>query len=514
MTTRGEDDDPTAGRPEPERLSTERELIVIAKRDVGLRIRREGITSVEGADVGSLKDLLSAEGATLQSLFGANAERIKDEVSSLSADIGTEIPDLSLYYRVLAPDDRLEDITERLRRQDVVEAAYVKPPSEPPFWQMDASPLMEEPPLHTPDFRSRQGYLDASPGGINVRYAWRRRGGKGLNVRIIDIEGAWRFTHEDLTLNQGGVVGGTVSPDIRWRNHGTAVAAEFGGDDTFFGVTGISPEANVRAVSIFGGLGSAAAIRQAANMLNLGDIILIELHRPGPRFNFQSPQGQRGFIGIEWWPDDFDAIRYAISRGVIVVEAAGNGAENLDDNIYNTPAAGFPVSWTNPFNLANRQSGAIIVGAGAPPPGTHGRDHGPDRSRLDFSNYGERLDVQGWGREVATAGYGDLQGGMNEDEWYTDVFSGTSSASPIIVGTLACIQGIMHGLRRSPVSPARAKDLLRRTGSPQQDAPGRPRSQRIGNRPNLQQLIPRLSRPSRALLTKKSSLRRQKKRKE
>ncbi|MEK8170065.1 hypothetical protein NKH77_10840 [Streptomyces sp. M19] len=43
-------------------------------------------------------------------------------------------------------------------------------------------------------------------------------------------------------------------------------------------------------------------------------------------------------------------------------------------------------------------------GAGAPPPGTHGRDHGPDRSRLEFSNYGMRLDAQGWGREVTTTG--------------------------------------------------------------------------------------------------------------
>jgi hypothetical protein len=31
---------------------------------------------------------------------------------------------------------------------------------------------------------------------------------------------------------------------------------------------------------------------------------------------------------------------------------------------------------------------------------------------------------------------------------------------------------------------------LRATGSPQQDAPGRPATERIGNRPNLRQLIP------------------------
>ena len=174
---------------------------------------------------------------------------------------------------------------------------------------------------------------------------------------------------------------------------------------------------------------------------------------------------------------------------MIVVEAAGNGAENLDDLLYNTRPAGFPASWTNPFNRANRDSGAIVVGAGAPPPGTHGRDHGPDRSRLDFSNWGALIDAQGWGREVTTTGYGDLQGGGNEDEWYTDRFSGTSSASPIVVGALGCAQGVLRARGRIPLSPARARALLRTTGSAQQDAPGRPATQRIGNRPNLRQML-------------------------
>jgi hypothetical protein len=237
-------------------------------------------------------------------------------------------------------------------------------------------------------------------------------------------------------------------------------------------------------------MGSAQAIKTAADMLGPGDVILLELHRPGPRFNFQQRADQRGYIAIEWWPDDFDAIRYAVARGVAVVEAAGNGAENLDDAIYQTPESGFPAGWTNPLRRANRDSGAIVVGAGAPPPGTHGRDHGPDRSRLDFSNYGALIDAQGWGREVTTTGYGDLQGG-SEANWYTDQFSGTSSASPIVVGAVACLQGAVRSQGRPALTPLAVRDLLRATGSPQQDAPGRPASQRIGNRPNLRQLMQR-----------------------
>ncbi len=181
-------------------------------------------------------------------------------------------------------------------------------------------------------------------------------------------------------------------------------------------------------------------------------------------------------------------------KGQIVVEAAGNGFQNLDDPIYDTRPTGFPTSWRNPFNPSNPSSGAVVVGAGAPPPNTHGADWGPDRSRLDFSNYGRRVDVQGWGREVTTTGYGDLQGGLNEDLWYTDHFSGTSSASPVVVGALAGTQGVLRARGHIRMTSEQARALLRATGSPQQDAPTRPASERIGNRPNLRELIPAAAR--------------------
>jgi hypothetical protein len=97
--------------------------------------------------------------------------------------------------------------------------------------------------------------------------------------------------------------------------------------------------------------------------------------------------------------------------------------------------------------------------------------------------------VQGWGREVTTTGYGDLQGGPDEDLWYTNRFSGTSSASPIVVGAVACLQGALRGANKPLLSPATARDLLRNTGSPQQSAPARPVTQRIGNRPDLKSAL-------------------------
>ncbi len=456
-----------------------RELVVILKPDAG-----GGLAPAAAAGLP----------VSLVPLFGTTEDRLRLEATSLAMAGASGVPDLSVYYRAEAPDERLDALAEELRADSRVEAAYVKPSAELPdrLAMIDAqAPSTADVPPVSPSFVARQGYLDAAPGGIDAHYAWAQPGGRGAGVRIIDIEGAWRFSHEDLLQNQGGVIGGTQSTDIGWRNHGTAVIGEFGGDHNGFGITGICSDANVRAIAIFG-IGSAAAIRNAANALGPGDIILIELHRPGPRHAFANRNDQRGYIAVEWWPDDLAAIRYATSRGVIVVEAAGNGAEDLDDPLYDVPAAGFPASWRNPFRRGAADSGAVIVGAGAPPPGTHGRNHGPDRSRLDFSNFGAVLDAQGWGREVTTTAYGDLQGGSNEDLWYTDQFSGTSSASPIVVGALGCIQGMLRARGRAPLTPAAARSLLRTSGSPQLDAPGRPATQRIGSRPSLRDLAARL----------------------
>jgi hypothetical protein len=402
------------------------------------------------------------------------------------------------YFRVDAPDAALDELAKVARRHESVETAFIKPSPEPPTLNTllnRMQPANAAPPAATPDFLGRQTYLDAAPGGVDARFAWTVPGGTGTDVKVIDIEGEWRFSHEDLGGSQGGVVGGTPPGDLLWRNHGTAVLGEYSGDRNEFGVTGICPDAHARAISVFND-GAASAIRAAADLLDAGDIILIELHYPGPRFGFQSPQGQRGYIPAEWWPDNLAAIQYAVQKGVIVVEAAGNGAENLDDRIYDRnpapPFGPFPSTWSNPFRRLAIDSGAIVVGAGAPPEGTHGVSWGPDRSRLDFSNFGSMVDVQGWGREVTTAGYGDLQGGDNEDLWYTDQFSGTSSASPIIVGVLGCLQGALRAAGQTLLTPASARALLRSGGSPQQAAPGRPVTERIGNRPDLRSLLAQL----------------------
>jgi hypothetical protein len=388
------------------------------------------------------------------------------------------------YVTHAATDAEAQQVAGQLRSVPGVSKVYVKPAVESPLAPQFARPPVA--PSAIPDYSAQQGYLDAAPAGVGARSsAWALAGGRGANIRFIDVEGGWTLDHIDLRGVGGGLIGGQAFSDADWTNHGTAVLGEIRGVDNGFGVTGIAPEATFSVVS-HQGLGSAGAIDLAASSLAAGDIILLEMHRPGPRFGFSSRDDQQGYIAVEWWPDDFLAVRRAVLRGVIVVEAAGNGAQDLDDQFYDTPDPSFPDTWKNPFRGA-ADSGAILVGAGAPPSG----QFGPDRSRLDFSNYGSRIDCQGWGEGVVSTGYGDLYGGADNafrTVAYTAVFSGTSSASPIVTGVVACLQGIARQ-RGGQFGPAKVRDLLRATGSPQIAGLAGGVAQRIGNRPDLAALI-------------------------
>lgn len=469
---------------------SDRELVVKVKSDVGFRSGSASNPTAESADTSSFNNILNRYDASIEQLFGMPEERMQSVASNVGA-IAAE-SQMETYYSVAASDGKLDELAEAiLEESSFVEAAYVKPVSSEPSALAESEddsinemlPMPGDSPLASPDFTASQIYLNPAPAGIDARYAWTKQGGRGAGVKIIDCEWGWNFSHEDLMDKQIGVVYGGNSSS---NDHGTAVLGEYSGDVNTIGVTGICSDAIAGASSFVNSPSSARTIREAADRLSSGDIILLEIHRAGPN---ATGSGQFGYIAVEWWPDDFAAIRYAVNKGLIVVEAAGNGAQNLDAAVYDTRPANFPASWRNPFNPANPSSKAVLVGAGAPPPGTHGRNHGADRSRLGFSNYGKRVDCQGWGREVTTAGYGDIQGG-SRNLWYTERFSGTSSASPIVVGALGCVQGIRKAQGSQPLSADAAINLLRTTGSPQQDTPSRPKTQRIGNRPDLRQMIP------------------------
>ncbi len=329
---------------------------------------------------------------------------------------GIELPDLSLYQRLdleqsMTDAEKIEKINE-LNKSVLIETAYFAPYPELATIENTGEAKA------TPNFQSGQYYLEAAPTGVDAYYAWGVPGGRGENIKVIDIEGNWIQTHEDL---HGGVenfhIAGSKINDPSWWNHGTAVLGEIAADSNGFGMTGIAFEVDLGTVSI-GSMSTSSAINTAVANSDTGDVILIELHAAGPG---ASGVGQDGYVCMEYWQDNFDAILTGSAMGRIIVEAAGNGAEDFDNVLL----------YGSLFDPAFRFSGAIIVGASS-------STHVP----ASFTNYGQRVDVHAFGTwDVYSLGYGDLYGG-NSDEHYTADFAGTSSASPIITGACAILEGV------------------------------------------------------------------------
>ncbi|MDA7787747.1 S8 family serine peptidase [Sphingomonadaceae bacterium] len=465
-------------------------VVVFADLDIAKAVSANsfGPGSSVSADI---SNVLGEFGVALAPIFDEPAEiasppaTFGGEEESLAP--GADDQEMGRYFSAEVSSDALEEFAAKMRDLPEVETAYAKPPTfNPvgPFQQAGLDEVSGEAPGEPgviPQFSLRQTYLAPAPYGVGAANAWSVPGGRGHGVNIIDIEGGWQLGHVDLQPN-GGMAGGQQYDGVDWRNHGTAVMGEIIATHDEKGVLCIAPEARMAAVS-HKGWGSARAINVAAAQLNPGDLLLLEMHRPGPRHNYAVREDQSGYIAVEWWPDDFLAIRHAVRRGVIVIEAAGNGAENFDDPIFDRGECYFPAAWQNPFS-PGIDSGAVIVGAGAPASGIHA----PPRSRLDFSNFGQRVDCQGWGSEVTTTGYGDLYAGQNEDQWFTSTFSGTSSASPIVAGVVAQLQGVARARSRL-LGPMHVRQLLRSIGEPQQASAAAPASERIGRQPNVEAMI-------------------------
>ncbi|MBT3231549.1 MAG: S8 family serine peptidase [Calditrichaeota bacterium] len=441
--------------------STDQRECITVKFIEGSQVRlRDGhLISLIGTDLTDFKSIIArSKVKNISRLFTRPEHLLEAERQSGQERSGKQLADLNLYYRIIIdPTEPAEEFIDALNSLNIIEGAHANPSPVP----------AEDIPPDTPEYHDEQGYLYEAPEGVNAPAVWEIEGGRGEDIKIIDIEGGWHFGHEDLKeeffleLEQEN-----------WADHGDAVIGIMVGQHNEYGINGICPEAQIGGYSIVTVWPNVAnAFNETAAALDEGDVFLIELHNTfGGRL---SP--------METWQENFDAIETASANGVICVEAAGNGNSNLDDD----------GRYEGRFDPENRHSGAILVGAGAPPSG----NFGPDRCRLDFSNYGERVDLQGWGREVTTTGYGDLFfPGNDRLQWYTSEFSGTSSATPIVAGSVVCIQGIYKARTggQQTLTSTEIRDILHQSGTPQ-NVDGLQGN--IGPRPNLSEAVNLLSIP-------------------
>jgi hypothetical protein len=433
--------------------------------DAAVRSRDGALTDLGTGALDEAAGVLAAlDGADWRPLVDADEQDLENLRQTAQQNLNKAIADFRVWFHVFLPTgvDAATAI-DALNALDAVELAepvqVAAPPPTPPAYGHD------------------QPYLNAGPVGLGAMPAWEHLGTRGINVNIIDIEFGWEIWHQDLpTVNliQFGDPPATQAEE----DHGTATLGVLGALDNDWGTTGMAPDAVLGFAPVR--VGGVVNIPQAI----VNSVILIELQIAGPAAcgNPCSPLGLppcdcsagTAWVPVEWSLAEYNAIVSAVGAGRVVIEPAGNGAQNLDAPIYQTGH--------NPFQ---NDSGAIMVGAGMPPMIHGGLD--VDRSRICCSNYGSRVDVQGHGWAVRSTGYGDLNAEASGQLDYTAQYAGTSSASAMVAGAAALVQSAYKWANNSNIlSPAALRQVLVASGSAQQSAifNSFPASQNIGPRPD------------------------------
>ena len=434
-----------------EGVSRER-IVVKFVEGSDIRLRNEKLTSLKGIDLANLHNIFTNyKFSKIYRLFSRPEEDLIYEKNRGQEMSGKELADLNLYYTIWVDNSsNTEAFIDALNRLEIVEIAYPEP-----IPQLSMANPYDIPP-GTPYMVLSQEYLNDPPLGIGATWAWNFSPARGEGIKLIDVEGGWTIDHEDLKLDGSELICGDNSNTFRWRQHGTAMLGMIIGYDNDYGVTGIASKVEVKLASIMN-VGIPNAINNAAGYASPGDIILIPLGYGCPSLPNQA------CLPVEYYEADFNTIQTATANGKIVVEAAGNGSQNLDDPSYN-----------NYFNRNSRDSGAIMVGAGS------SSDHSP----LSFTNYGSRLDIQGWGENVMTTGYGyTFNGDGDENQYYWTHFSGTSSASSMVAGAAILIQSYLKNVKGYTLNPTSMRQRLAITGTPQTG------TNHIGPLPNLKNAL-------------------------
>lgn len=342
-----------------------------------------------------------------------------------------------------------------LFRWESVQTAYIDKAGPDPL--VDASDDPRAP---------NQGYLDPAPDGIDAEYAWGFTGGDGEGQRFIDLERGWTLNHEDLNDHGGTLLHGTLRDNS--RAHGTSVLGEICAVDNDLGCVGIVPNVDSFDVVSFHGSTRDAAIMEAIDNLNFGDVLLLEAQ---VWLNGTSLLGP-----IEAYDAEFEAIRLASALGIIVVEAGGNGTNNgqapaLDMDAYTT-LGGEQIF--NPASADFRDSGAIIVTAA-----TSAAPH----TRRDYGPFGDRIDCYAWSQNIDTCS-SNTTGSTSA---YTTGFGGTSGASPIVTGAALAVQGLAEAQLGFRFGPYQMRAILRDPANG--TAPDVSETAEIGVMPDLQQII-------------------------
>ncbi len=318
------------------------------------------------------------------------------------------------------------------------------------------------PPSVTPDYTPLQtDYRGPNP-GADFAFA-HAQGLTGFGMRLSELSPTYDRQHEEFIhvniehdlptppLGFEDAVCPVSNPGDWdcWVDHGSATLGQNLAPDNGFGVTGMTYDAAGFLYQTGERTESSVTWRFEEAYCNaLGDSVAAGTgHIVYWEHQACNPSGP-GFCR----PVEVDVMIHQLTRtgtdaGVVVLMPAGNGNVNLDTSSVVSQWRSWP------------DSGSIIVGAG--------RSVG-NQERLGFSTYGQRVGPQGWGENVVTTGYDDLDE-VDDDihRRYTAAFAGTSSATPMVAGAALLTQQRAISLGLTPLSSREMRSFLQQTGIPQ-----------------------------------------------
>lgn len=396
-----------------------------------LTVEHELFVAFSNSDF-DVSNLQSEHGFTLEKWQLIPGSRL-DDLARNASDEGQSANALKLLFKVNfenAGNEKLLKLAKSLEELSDVRYCVVKSKKPVP-------PPTDIPPA-TPNYLGQQTYIQSNP-GVNMQFAW-DMGLTGTGIKVRDVEYGFNKNHEEFAQNQnvfmqsGAVLNEGVSE--AYSEHGTAVIGVISGDSGNYGITGMAhgiselvqyPEWTIE------GYNPAAAVASALADSSEGDVIILEMQEYG--INDQ-------FVPAEYDNLIWDLTQAATQSGILVVAAAGNGNVNLDSEGY------------EPY-MQRGDSGAIIVGAG-----TADAQH----NKISYSTYGSRVNLQAWGNNVRTTGYGNFaQIGGDINQRYTN-FSGTSAATPVVASCAIVLQSYYHDLTGAFLDPVQLRQILVETG--------------------------------------------------
>ncbi len=366
----------------------------------------------------------------------------REELNELEATAQKRNPDYQWvnypsYFTIEFPPGTdsgiLKEVVWDLVERPEVETAYLAGrPGPPP----------ETSPTDTPVLQGQE-YFSAAPDGINAEHAWShfQPGEAGAGMKFVDLEQGWRRLHTGLATKPVPQISGH---NRRYRPHGTAALGIVIAMDRVHGVFGIAPGASPSVISEYRTVNAsdtepADAISDAIRHLGLGDVLLLETQ------HFPQDEDDGGPWPIEAERAVYDIITTAVSNGIVVVEAAGNGGEDIETFV--------DVTGSQVLNPGSQQyygdPEAILVAAAI-------LDNSNDWVRHPTSNYGTRVHCFAQGVNIHTLWTND-SGFDNSD---TPNFGETSGASAIIAGAALLVQSVTKKNPGTPLDPGPLRAAL------------------------------------------------------